>query len=462
MRPAEEHPRPAAPKRNFGEIASALADRALLFLFSASLLLIPCVVAITGNDVFRSPKELAFRAAAIILIAAVACCLLLRIRTVVSRPPGRLTLGLTGAIVGWTAISAVFSTNVPLSLNSLATVIASAVLFLLAVMLLRERPLGAVLLCALPAGANAVVSLCQYFAIWRPFTIVYERHDVTQAVGKLSMSGFVGSPNDIGMVTVLPALATIVLTIVAKEKRLRAMGAGMSALLVAALFASQSVTAIGAFVVAVWALLFLALPRRGGIVVAAGTALLIVAMFGYAPLRERFASIGQRMKDRQYNQMLAGRLQPYMAAANMFADRPLLGTGPGTFHWHYMPYRVEIGRKHPELFIMPGPAIQNFGEAHNDHLEVLAETGLPGYLLLLATLILLARPSFRRRAIPSGAADGEDAPAETAQFTRLFALPFVAGFATLALAQFPLQIAAARLIYLSLAALIVAWSATDE
>ena len=39
----------------------------------------------------------------------------------------------------------------------------------------------------------------------------------------------------------------------------------------------------------------------------------------------------------------------------------------------------------------------NFGETHNDHLQVAAETGLPGYVLLAGAMALLAIPARRRR-----------------------------------------------------------------
>ncbi|HYO75760.1 MAG TPA: O-antigen ligase family protein [Thermoanaerobaculia bacterium] len=301
-----------------------------------------------------------------------------------------------------------------------------------------------------------MLSLCQYLNIWRPFTIVYENHDVTHLEGKLSMSGFVGSPNDVGMIVVLPAIATIALTAVTRGATRVAAGT-VSAILLAALFASQSVTAIGAFVVAAASMLFVAFPRRTGVAAVGAVAVLLAALFGYAPLRQRFTAIAELMRAGEYNHMLAGRLQPYMAAAFMFRDHPLFGAGPGTFHWHYMPYRVEIGHRFPERFVMAGPAIQNFGQAHNDHLQVLAETGLPGYLLFGAALVMLARFSLRVRA-----PDGSSAVAlSRARFVRLFALPFAAGLATLALAQFPLQVAAPRIVYLFLAALIVAWGGAD-
>jgi O-antigen ligase len=91
----------------------------------------------------------------------------------------------------------------------------------------------------------------------------------------------------------------------------------------------------------------------------------------------------------------------------------------------------------------------NFGEAHNDHLQVLAGTGLVGYGFMLAAIALLASRSFIRRA------DDDD---ERARFARLASLPLAIGFSVSALAQFPLELAAALTAYLFYSALCVAWS----
>jgi hypothetical protein len=111
-----------------------------------------------------------------------------------------------------------------------------------------------------------------------------------------------------------------------------------------------------------------------------------------------------------------------------------------------MPYKLRtIDEKYPQWVRLGN---ESFGQVHNDHLQVLAETGAPGYLLFLTALVMLGMVSLRRTAI--------DDP--RTQFARLFALPAAVTFAVLALAQFPMQLTAPMVPAIYLAALCFAWT----
>jgi MYXO-CTERM domain-containing protein len=90
----------------------------------------------------------------------------------------------------------------------------------------------------------------------------------------------------------------------------------------------------------------------------------------------------------------------------------------------------------------------NFGETHNDHLQVAAETGAPGYGLFAAAVLLVA---IRRRRT-----EGEILSVQQ-MVGRAMRAPLAATFFVAAMAQFPLQLAAPRLMFLTLAALSMAW-----
>jgi O-antigen ligase len=104
---------------------------------------------------------------------------------------------------------------------------------------------------------------------------------------------------------------------------------------------------------------------------------------------------------------------------------------------------MELLAKHPEFM----SSEENFHDVHNDHLQILATTGVPGYLLFLAALWQLARVSFDAHA------DGDT----RTRFARRFAFPAAAAFVVLTLAQFPLELSAPTLQALFFAALTVAW-----
>jgi O-antigen ligase len=91
----------------------------------------------------------------------------------------------------------------------------------------------------------------------------------------------------------------------------------------------------------------------------------------------------------------------------------------------------------------------NWGEVHNDHLQVAAETGLPGYALFLGAIAICAG---KRRTIAS--------TAESA-FARAMRWPLATLIFVLCLAQFPLELAAPRLMLLTIGALCLTWDRDD-
>src|SRR6266540_2084113 len=90
------------------------AERAALAVLAAGTLLIPIIVS-RGSDPFRLPKELAFRAEAIVLLAVAVFGATSRRRTwTIRRGPEVI---IAGAIVGWAIVTTACSTNVPLSID---------------------------------------------------------------------------------------------------------------------------------------------------------------------------------------------------------------------------------------------------------------------------------------------------------------------------------------------------------
>jgi putative inorganic carbon (hco3(-)) transporter len=76
------------------------------------------------------------------------------------------------------------------------------------------------------------------------------------------------------------------------------------------------------------------------------------------------------------------RLNRWSSAIRMFAEKPILGFGPGTFMFQYAPYQ-----KYSERSIIS----TNFGEvggSHSEYLGPLAEEGLPGSLLMILIISL--------------------------------------------------------------------------
>ncbi|HEX7678066.1 MAG TPA: O-antigen ligase family protein, partial [Thermoanaerobaculia bacterium] len=194
-------------------------------------------------------------------------------------------------------------------------------------------------------------------------------------------------------------------------------------------------------------------PWRQAVAVAA--LLLVFAAVALRPstgIGGNFRRLVAAARQRDYPVLFSERVVPFLSAIEMIRADPITGVGPGCFKFHFMLTRLALENRYPPAWTRGWP--MNFGETHNDHLQVAAETGLPGYALFLAAIALLAIPSRRR--------DGGGEPPTAEQTVgRAIRTPLAATFFVLALAQFPLQIAAPRLMYLTLGALAIAWDRGD-
>lgn len=114
--------------------------------------------------------------------------------------------------------------------------------------------------------------------------------------------------------------------------------------------------------------------RKALWVSAAAGSLLVLVLMAAGPLAPgRLKNASMRMRDIYWS-----------AAVKVFRAQPALGVGLDNFQEHYPAHR--------------GDAQQETRKVHNDYLQVLAETGVPGLLLLLAFLFGSLRPGARKPA----------------------------------------------------------------
>ncbi|MDH3247192.1 MAG: O-antigen ligase family protein, partial [Saprospiraceae bacterium] len=82
------------------------------------------------------------------------------------------------------------------------------------------------------------------------------------------------------------------------------------------------------------------------------------------------------------------RINRWRAVFAMAAERPVFGFGPGTYMFEYAPYQ-----RSQDLTIIS----TNFGDvgnAHSEYLGPLAETGIPGFLLMVSLVVLIFYRAF--------------------------------------------------------------------
>jgi O-antigen ligase len=431
-----KHPS-AAPRPKYPPFLVAIVVVAALGLLAVSSYVDGRVV-----DAFREPKEMVFRAEALVL-------LLVAVFAATSRH-GRwrdlirgvtpAELAISAAVVGWTAVTTLTSTNRVLSVESFITVVAAAVIFLATRRAAPELPLIALDICLIPAMVNAVVVTLQEHGIWNPFTFPPE------ATGHVQSTALLGHPDDVTTYLLGPALAAIVAATTIGGWR-RWMYAAVAPVILIGIVSGGARAGIIALLAG---LLVFALLRPWKqaiavvLLIAAGVAIVFT---NSTFVRKRFHDMADAARARQYDVLFSERLVPFLTAAEMARQHPLIGVGPGCFKFHYMDERLALSGRYPQQYTKSWP--QNFADTHNDHLQVTAESGLPGYALLLAAMLFLAVPV--RRAAGKGSRRPESLFAHTLR------PPLAAAFFVVALAQFPLQIASTRTMFLTLAALAIGW-----
>ena len=410
------------------------AERAVMAVLAAGLLVIPVIFS-NGTDTFRLPKEVVFRAEAIVLLMLAVFWLISRRRTwTFGKRPEFI---LAAAVVCWTIVTTAASTNRLLSIDSLITVIAAAVIFIATCLAAQTASLVAVDVLMIGCCANAVIVILQELKIWTPFL---PSRDTATHYGSVAL---LGNANDVGTYLVGPGIAAVVLAVTASGRR-RWIYAAISGLLVAGIAASGTRTALGALVAGM-VVFALGHSRRAALTVCAIlVALTLVVMSPATTLGRGIRQLVSAAAHHDYRHLSSERLLPFLTAVDMTRDHPFMGVGPGCFRYHYMTYRVALFREYPPELTQGFP--MNWGETHNDHLQVAAETGLPGYALFLAAIgICLVR---RRR---EGAMTPEGA------FARALRWPLATVLFVICLAQFPLELAAPRLMFLTLGALCMTW-----
>ena len=411
-----------------------MIQRAILIVVAIGVIVLPLTVVPSGADPYRLPKELVFRGEAIVLLAL----LILRMRaSTLSFAAWRPESLLAAAIVVWAIVVTVTSTNRALSVDSLITVIAAAVILIATCVALEDRSLEAVDALMIGCCVNAAITVLQELGIWNP---------VPAAEGHYGSVGLMGNANDVGTFLVVPAVVAVVMAVTSIGKR-RWIYLGISVLLASGLIASATRTALVAFV---GSLLVLAILQMRRAVIAIGVVLLVVGLAVISPattIGRGVRELGKAAIERDYQRLFSERLLPFLAAAEMTRDHPLLGVGPGCFRYHFMAYRVALATKYPAPWTRGFP--MNWGAVHNDHLQVAAEAGVIGSVLFLVSLGMLARRS----------TGSEKSPRAT--FARTLRWPLVTAIFLVCLAQFPLELAAPRLMFLTLGAMCVTWDRTD-
>ena len=387
-----------------------------------------------ARDAFRSPKDLALAAAAIIISALTAGAWLLGMVSLKRIPWKAPETALVAASLLWVGVTTLTSTNRVLSAESALRFGALLALILATIYVGLARRIALVWAFLAPALLNAVLMMSQAAGLWSPFPI---------AGGRISVVGMLGNPDDAAGYLVAPAILAAALTMALPRHRL--LFATVTITLVGGIWASQTITAGVALAIALPMVVIVSRPVRAGRVAALTLASVVVCFGLLVVMQPRLRAAAGAIRNSGFQALGASRTLPFFSALEMAADHPLTGVGPGCFGYQYMPYQLKAQGDMPRLAESMTRGI-NFAEAHNDHLQILAECGLPGYALFAAALLLLARCS-----------GGEQGTTPASEAARIMALPLAAGIAILCAGHFALQLASSASVIAQTAALCVAW-----
>lgn len=415
----------------------------LAWLAMAAVAIVPLMVAPNLLDRFRIPKEFLTRAEGILgfllLVIAVACGGSARFREMLRE---RAVAALLVAGVAWALLTTALSTHRGHSTQSLVSFLTSILIF---VMVWYAAPRISLLILDVLVPVtllNTALAALQEYGIYQPFSVdpLAIRHHTATAL--------LGNPNIVGsyMTLVAIVLGAAAIRVPGMRRWWYAFGTFCA---VSGVFVSRTRTAFIALLAGV-ALLALAVSARRALTFAGGVVVLLIAgYFLEVRVIRRIVTLPQRVSRGGLEAATSGRLTPALAALAMFRDHPVTGVGPGAFKYQYLPYQIEVRGRHRAR--LRGIGATNFGETHNDHLQMLAETGLPGYLLCLGAIAAVVRTARRAR-------DGDP----RAAFVRTLAIPLAGTLLVLCLAQFPLHVAITRQLLMTVAGLLVGWSARGE
>jgi O-antigen ligase len=412
----------APPPTSISTEQTSWPSHARWWIVAAFAIVVPLFISLQGDDTFRLPKELLIRAEAILLAALILASFIRGDNPLRAILRDRLTSIAVASVIVAGILATLFSTNRAISIAALGYALSLVIVFGAMYETAADRSLSSVIAIGVgPAVLNAFLAIGQRVHWWSIFTFPAAIPPRERA------TALIGNPNEVGACLAVCAVAMIAFAIVSRNL----IGFALAALLLIGVVVADALTALIAIIVTGVVIAWM-LPRRAAAITTAALGALALAGFLFLPpLRTRVQTLVNAVRTQDYDRLTSHRAIAFVSAWQMFRDHPLAGAGPGTFKFHYLPYRLRIEMEHPNYYLK---FVQNMGEVHNDHLQVLAEEGALGFGSLLLCVFVLGSRSFAMR--KAAATDIR------ARFVYFAAFPLVVCWALLALGAFPLELPA--------------------
>jgi O-antigen ligase len=403
--------------------------RSIPVLLGMALLLAPVIFYPFGVDQFRIIKEIFCQ----IIIAVVLTCSLIvilerwggqtkqvpkqgpdrwgllgRLKNAIAESYNSLCLG-QGAICGPMlflllvgVLSATFSTNRALSVRPLVNLFLFVILYFIIIHYIPRRHAEKFLAVILLTGMlNGLYCIIQYLG-WDPIFVLILGGEKG---GRMASSGLIGNPDTVGgyLASAIPlSLSALLLR---RPVWMPLLGFTSLVSMALGICFNQTITAAASAIFSVF-VFFLAIflgtrmiRRRTAIAITVLVVAMGIFLATASPMKNRLAAFKLQMENTNWNIIVSNRPFIWWLSLKMIKDRPLLGSGLGTFPYQAFAYQaLLLPRLSPDSVLYP-VVFHTFTTPHNEYLLLGAEAGLLGIAAagwLLVAIILLGWRSVRQ------------------------------------------------------------------
>jgi O-antigen ligase len=241
-----------------------------------------------------------------------------------------------------------------------------------------------------PALVLAALGVLQAHRVFQPFALG-ERY----GSARIEVTSLAGNPGDLGAALVLPCLVAQAMALGAVGRGRRVLAAAAALLLGYGALVSGTLAALAALGLGS-AVLWLASSRRKRLLLLGAAAAAVVGLLAalvVPAVQSRVVEKLGAVRGGDWNALLTGRLDGWRGALWMLGEEPLTGVGLDGFELAYGRAKLALASEGVPFWATQTQVI--FAEAHNEPLQVAAELGWPG-LLVLAWAVALVVAGARR------------------------------------------------------------------